>query len=72
MLSPIIDEVAQELQGKLKVVKVNVDEAGDLAAEHSIMSIPTLIIFKGGQPVDQFVGAMGKSQLLDKIKGHIV
>ncbi len=67
-LSPIVDEIASDLKGKLKVAKVNVDEAGELAGAHNIMSIPTLIVFKNGEVVDQFVGAMGKTQLLAKIQ----
>ncbi len=70
-LSPIVDEIAVELAGKLKVVKANVDEAGELAGEYNIMSIPTLIVFKKGQPVDQFVGAMAKPQLLAKVQPHL-
>ncbi len=70
-LSPIVDEVAGDLAGKLKVVKVNVDEAGELAAQFNIMSIPTLIVFKKGEVVDQFVGAMGKTQLLEKIQPNL-
>ena len=67
MLSPIVDELAQELSGKLKVTKVNVDEAQELAAKYGIMSIPTLLIFKKGKVVNQIVGAMPKAQLLAKI-----
>ncbi len=70
-LAPIVDELAQDLTGKLKVVKVNVDEAGELAAEHSIMSIPTLMVFKNGKVVNQFVGGMGKAQLLAKIQPNL-
>lgn len=70
-LSPIVDELAADLKGKLKVVKVNVDEASELAATHNIMSIPTLMVFKNGQAVDQFVGAMGKPQLLAKIQPNL-
>ncbi len=70
-LSPIVDELAADLNGKLKVVKVNVDEASELAATHNIMSIPTLMVFKNGQAVDQFVGAMGKPQLLAKIQPNL-
>lgn len=70
-LSPIVDELAADLNGKLKVVKVNVDEASELAAQHSIMSIPTLMVFKNGEAVDQFVGAMGKAQLLAKIQPNL-
>ena len=67
MVSPIVDEIAGELQDKLKVVKVNVDEAQDLAGKYQVMSIPTLLLFKGGDPVEQIVGAMSKDQLLEKI-----
>ena len=70
-LSPIVDEIADELAGKLKVAKVNVDEAGDLAGAHNIMSIPTLMVFKNGEVVDHFVGAMAKAQLLAKIQPNL-
>ena len=68
MIAPVIDELAQELQGKLKVAKVNVDEAQELAMQYSVMSIPTLLVFKKGEVVSQIVGAMGKPQLLNKLK----
>ncbi len=68
MIGPLVDEIAGELKGKLKVVKVNVDDAQELAGRYNIMSIPTLLIFKDGEPVEQMVGAMSKDQLLDKIK----
>ena len=71
MLLPIIEELAGELQGKVKVCKLNVDEAQDLAAEYNVMSIPTLYIFKGGKPVDMMVGALPKGKILDKIKAHL-
>ncbi len=71
MMSPIIDQVAAELQGKLKVGKVNVDDAQDLAAQFNIMSIPTMIVFKDGKPVNLVVGAMSKDQLLNKIKPNL-
>ena len=67
VIAPALDEIANELKGKLKVVKVNVDEAQELAGQFNIMSIPTLLIFKKGVPVDQMVGAMSKDQLLAKI-----
>lgn len=72
MISPIVDEIAEELKGQLKVVKANVDEAQDLAGRFHIMSIPTLLIFKDGKPVEQIVGAMSKDQLLEKINAQIV
>ena|SRR3990167_1322746 len=68
MIAPIIDEIAKELEGKLKVGKVNVDEAGELAAQYNVMSIPTLLVFKSGKVVNQMVGAMSKDQLLAKLK----
>ncbi len=71
MISPIVDEISNELDGKLKVVKVNIDEAQDLAGKYNVMSIPTLLVFKGGAPVEQIVGAMSKDQLLDKIKPQL-
>ena len=71
VLSPIVDEIAQELEGKLKVGKVNVDEAGELAAQYNIMSIPTLLLFKKGEVVNQIVGAMPKDQLLSKLKPNL-
>ncbi|MBI5415987.1 MAG: thioredoxin [Candidatus Omnitrophica bacterium] len=72
MIAPVLDEIANELKGKLKVVKVDVDEAQELAGQYNIMSIPTLLIFKKGGPVEQMVGAMSKDQLLAKIKPQIV
>jgi thioredoxin 1 len=71
VIAPIVEEISRELVGKLKVAKVNVDEAQDLAGRYHIMSIPTLILFKDGEPVEQIVGAMGKDQLLAKIRPKI-
>src|SRR5580698_5510263 len=71
MIWPIIDQLSVELQGKMKMTKVNVDEAPELAGKFNVMSIPTLLIFKGGQPVDQIVGAMPKDRLLAKINPHL-
>lgn len=67
MLSPIVDEIAEEVQ-TLKIGKVNVDEQQDLAGKFGVMSIPTLILFKNGQPVNKSVGAKSKAALLDFIK----
>jgi len=71
MISPIVDEIANELQGKLKVAKINVDNEGNLAAKFNIMSIPTLLVFKNGQVVNQIIGAMSKAQLLAKIQPNL-
>ena len=71
MISPILDQIADELSGKIKVAKLNVDESPDLAGKYNVMSIPTLLIFKNGEPVDQIVGVMPKDRLLAKINPHL-
>ncbi len=71
IVSPIVDEIAEELKGELKVVKVNVDDAQDLASNYQVMSIPTLVVFKGGEAVERIVGAMAKDQLLEKVRAKI-
>jgi thioredoxin 1 len=68
VIAPILEQISQELEGKLKVGKVNVDDDPELAGRYNVMSIPTLILFKGGEPVEQIVGAMPKDHLLAKIK----
>ncbi len=70
-IGPIIDQLGVELQGKMKVAKVNVDENPDLAGKFNVMSIPTMLIFKNGQAVDQVVGAMPKDRLLAKLTPHL-
>lgn len=70
MMGPIVDAMAEKYAGQIKVTKVNVDEAGDIAGRYGIRSIPTLMIFKGGQQVDTVVGAVPESELsgrLDKV-----
>lgn len=67
MLSPIVDEIAEEMADKVTVAKCNVDDADEVAMEFGIRSIPTLIFFKGGKPVDKLVGAMPKAALVEKI-----
>lgn len=69
VLSPIIEELAEELQGKVKVAKVNVDENGEIASQYNVMGIPTIIFFKNGQMVDQHVGVLQKEDLKKKIDG---
>ena len=71
MLSPLLDEVEEEMADKITVVKVNVDDADEIAMRYRIMSIPTLLFFKGGQVVDKTVGAMPKSTLVDKINANL-
>ena len=68
MMSPIIDKVAEELGDAVKVGKVNSDDNMELAVEYGIMSIPTIMFFKGGEVVKVFNGLTSKSELLDAIK----
>lgn len=71
MVAPTVEELAKEFTGTLKVVKLNTDENPDIASKYKIQGIPTLMFFKGGQKVDQIVGAVPKSQLKDKINSLI-
>ena len=71
MLSPLLDEVEAEMSDKITVVKVNVDDADEIAMRYRIMSIPTLLFFKNGQLVDKTVGAMPKSTLVEKINANL-
>jgi len=66
-MAPIIDDLAKEFEGKVKVGKLNVDENKNLAGNLGVMSIPTLIFFKDGKKIDQFVGYTAKSTLVKKI-----
>ncbi len=70
-LAPVIEQIAKEYQGKLKVCKLNVDDAPKTAADYEVMSIPTIAIFKKGKVVDKFVGALPKAELEAVIKPHI-
>ena len=63
MVAPVIEEIAETYSGKLKVVKVNVDESPTVSSRYQIMSIPTLILFKNGQPIDSLIGALPRNQL---------
>lgn len=70
-LSPIVDEVADELAGKLAVAKCNVDDNQDLAMKYGVMSIPTLIVFKNGEEIDRSVGALPKARLQALLEKHL-
>lgn len=67
MMSPIIEELAHEYEGKVEIGKLNVDENSETTEEYGIMNIPTLLFFKNGQIVDKQVGAAGKNVFEDKI-----
>ena len=71
MISPILDELEEEMKDQITVVKVNVDDADEIAAQYRIMSIPTLLFVKNGEIVDKTVGAMPKPALLEKIKANM-
>ena len=66
-IAPILEELATELDGKLSIAKVNVDENDAIAAEYGIRAIPTMLLFKGGQMIDQIVGMMPKDALKTKL-----
>ncbi len=67
MLAPVIEELAEEFDGKAKICKVNTDEEQDIAVKYGIRSIPTILFFKDGELIDQMVGASSKQVLADKI-----
>ncbi len=71
MVAPVVEEIAAEQAGKLKVRKLNVDENPDTARTYRVMSIPTLILFADGQERKRIVGAKGKGQLLAEIDEHV-
>ncbi|RMH78105.1 MAG: thioredoxin [Actinomyces sp.] len=71
MIAPILEEIAEEQKGKLRVAKLDVDAAPDVARRYEVMSIPTLIVFKDGEPVRRIIGAKPKAALLDDIADFI-
>lgn len=72
MMGPIIEELAHEYEGKqIKIGKLNVDENNAIAGQYKVMSIPTFIMFKGGQVVDQAVGGMQKDRLKEMLDKHL-
>jgi thioredoxin 1 len=71
MQLPIVEELSEELKGQATIAKVNVDEEPELASQFGVMSIPTLIVFKDGQPVDKLVGLQSKESLKSKIQSRL-
>lgn len=71
MIAPVVEQLAAEYQGKLKVGKVDVDSNQQTSMQFGIRSIPTLLIFKNGKVVDQIVGAVPKAALADKVSKHL-
>ena len=70
-LGPTLEEVAVDLEGQLKIVKVNVQEESVLANQHGVMNIPTMIIFKGGQEVARLVGNRAKATLIQELQPYL-
>jgi thioredoxin 1 len=70
-IAPILEELATELDGKLTIAKVNVDDNGELAAQFGVRAIPTLLLFKGGQVAEQYVGMMDKASLKSKVTSKL-
>lgn len=71
MIAPIIEELADEYDGKAKICKLDVDNNQNTAMQFGIRSIPTLLIFKGGEVVDTIVGAVPKEQIVSKLNSHV-
>lgn len=71
MIAPVVEELAKEYDGKLKVGKVDVDVNQQVSIQYGIRSIPTLLIFKGGRVVEQVVGAVPKRMLVEKVSKHL-
>ena len=70
-IAPILEEIAGELDGKLTIAKVNVDENEAIGAEYGVRAIPTMLLFKGGKVVEQIVGMMPKAALKEKLRAKI-
>jgi thioredoxin 1 len=71
MVAPVVEEIAQQYEGKVKVVKLNTDDNPQVASQYGIRSIPTLMIFKGGQRVDMVVGAVPKTTLANTLEKYL-
>jgi thioredoxin 1 len=71
MIAPVLEEIADEQDGRLQVLKLDVDANAKSTLQYGVMNIPTLILFKGGQPVERLVGFMPKAKLMTKITPHL-
>ncbi len=71
LVSPVVEEIAKDYDGKLKVVKVNTDDNPETASNYHISGIPSLLLFKGGQVADQIVGAVPKAKLSNMVSQHV-
>ncbi|AFG38575.1 thioredoxin [Spirochaeta africana] len=71
MVAPVLEELSATYAGKVKIAKVDVDSQGDLAAEYEVISIPTMVVFKGGEEVDRHLGAAPKDSLVQLLEKHL-
>lgn len=71
MVGPVLEEIATEESERVKIVKINVDENQQQASQLGVFNIPTMIVYKNGQPVDKIVGAMPKAQILERLEPHL-
>lgn len=71
MISPALEEISEEMDGKVKIAKINVDENQELAVQYGVRSIPMLLMFKNGEIADQMIGAAPKAKLSDLIKNAV-
>lgn len=72
MVAPVLDQIAEEYEGRLKVLKLNVDSEAAVASKYGVMSIPTMMLFKDGEVVEQIVGAQPKQNIEQKVIPHLV
>jgi thioredoxin len=70
-IAPAVDEISTEYAGRLKVVKLDIDQFGEVSGRYSVLGIPTLLLFKGGQVVEKMVGAYPKAVMVSKITPHL-
>jgi len=71
MIAPILEQIAEEYEGRIKIAKIDVDQNNQMAMQFRVQSIPTLVLFRNGQPVERLVGAMPKGQLLSRVLPHL-
>ncbi|MBE6072242.1 MAG: thioredoxin [Clostridium butyricum] len=71
MLAPVLEDLASEMEGKVKIIKVDIDESSDLADEFRISSVPTMIIFKDGKQADMMVGFLPKDRIKESLEAQI-
>ena len=71
MIAPVLEEIAEECDGQLQIAKLDVDHNSATAMQYGVMSIPTLVLFKAGQPMERIVGFMPKEKLLARITPHL-